>query len=80
MMSEFVFFKYFIDEIVILKNLWICLNSKSDIKSCCLWGEGIIGFFHNLLMLILVLLLVYLRLQEALFLDVMFSFHSMWEF
>ena len=42
MMSEFVFFEYFIDEIVILKNLWIGLNSKSDIKSCfdfCYTGE-----------------------------------------
>ena len=32
MMSEFVFFEYFMDEIVILKNLWIGLNSKSDTK------------------------------------------------
>ena len=37
MVSEFIFFKYFIDEIVILKNLWIGLNSKSDIKTCCLF-------------------------------------------
>ena len=37
MMSEFVFFKYFMDEIVILKNLCIGLNSKSDLKSCCLF-------------------------------------------
>ena len=31
MISEFVFFTYFMDEILILKNLWIGLNSKSDI-------------------------------------------------
>ena len=36
-MSEFEFFIYFMDEIVIRKNLWIGLNSRSDIKNCCLF-------------------------------------------
>ena len=42
-----------------------------------LWGEEIIEFFHSLPMLILALLLVYWRFQEALVLGVMFfiSFH-----
>ena len=44
-----------------------------------LWGEEIIGFFHNLPMLILVLLLVYWMFQEALVLGVMILSHSMWE-
>ena len=44
-----------------------------------LWGEEIIEFFHSLPMLILVLLLVYWRFQEALVLGVMFLSHSMWE-
>ena len=42
-----------------------------------LWGEEIIEFFHSLPMLILVLLLVYWRFQEALVLGVMFLSHSM---
>ena len=44
-----------------------------------LWGEEIIEFFHSLPMLILALLLVYWRFQEALVLGVMFLSHSMWE-
>ena len=44
-----------------------------------LWEEEIIEFFHSLPMLILVLLLVYWRFQEALVLGVMFLSHSMWE-
>ena len=44
-----------------------------------LWGEEIIEFFHSLPMLILVLLLVYWRLQGVLVLGVMFLSHSMWE-
>ena len=44
-----------------------------------LWGEEIIEFFHSLPMLILVLLLVYWRFQEALVLGVMILSHSMWE-
>ena len=39
MMSEFVFFEYFVDEIVILKNLWIGLNSKSDIKKIVVYFD-----------------------------------------
>ena len=35
--SELVFLTYLIDEIVILKNLWMGLNSKLEIKSCCLF-------------------------------------------
>ena len=35
--SELVFFVYLIDEIVTRKNLWIGLNSKSDIYSRCLF-------------------------------------------
>ena len=35
--SEFECFMYFMDEIVILKNLWIGLNSRSDIKKCSLF-------------------------------------------
>ena len=35
--SEIEFFMYFMDEIVTLKNLCIGLNSKSDIKRCCLF-------------------------------------------
>ena len=35
--SEFECFMYFKDEIVFLKNLWIGLNSRSDIKKCCLF-------------------------------------------
>ena len=35
--SEFESFMYFMDEIVILKNLWIGLNSRSDRKRCCLF-------------------------------------------
>ena len=35
--SEFECFMYFMDEIVILKNLWIGLNSRSDIKKYCLF-------------------------------------------
>ena len=42
-----------------------------------LWGEEIIEFFHSLPMLILVLLLVYWRFQEALVFgcNVFISFH-----
>ena len=35
--SEFNCFMYFMDEIVIHKILWIGLNSRSDIKKCCLF-------------------------------------------
>ena len=35
--SEFEWFKYFMDEIVIRKNLWMGSNSRSDIKRCCLF-------------------------------------------
>ena len=35
--SEFVFVPYFIDDIVILKNLRIGRNSKSVMKNCCLF-------------------------------------------
>ena len=44
-----------------------------------LWGEEIIELFHSLPMLILVLLLVYWRLQGVLVLGVIFLSHSMWE-
>ena len=44
-----------------------------------LWGEEIIEFFHSLLMLILVLLLVYWMFQGALALGVVILSHSMWE-
>ena len=36
-MSEFEFFIYLMDEIVIRKTLWLGLNSRSDIKICCLF-------------------------------------------
>ena len=35
--SEFECFIYFMDEIVIRKKLWMGLNSRSDIKRCCLF-------------------------------------------
>ena len=35
--SEFDCFIYFMDEVVIRKNLWMGLNSRSDIKRCCLF-------------------------------------------
>ena len=44
-----------------------------------LWGEEIIEFFHSLLMLILVLLLVYWMFQGALALGKVILSHSMWE-
>ena len=36
-MSEFEFFMYFMDEIVTGKNLRIVLNSRSDLRRCCLF-------------------------------------------
>ena len=35
--SEFECFLYFRDEIVTRKNLWIGLNSRSDMTRCCLF-------------------------------------------
>ena len=35
--SEIVFFVYLIDESVTRKTLWIDLNSRPDIYSCCLF-------------------------------------------
>ena len=36
LISEFACFVYFMDEIVTRKNLWVGLNSKSDMKRRCL--------------------------------------------
>ena len=65
----------------LISVIWnICLNGLFKIFALLfLWGEEIIGFFHSLPMLILVLLLVYWRFQEVLVLGVIFLFHSMWE-
>ena len=51
--SEFECFMYFMDDIMILKNLWIGLNSRSDIKRGCLfwslsyWWTCLIGKLYT---------------------------------
>ena len=44
--SEFECFINFMDEIVIRKILWIGLNSRSDIKRCCLFFIVLANFFN----------------------------------
>ena len=39
--SEFKCFTFFMDEIVIRKNLWMGLNSRSDIKRCCFFWSSL---------------------------------------
>ena len=51
--SEFECFIYFMDEIVIRKKLWMVLNSRFDIKRCCLfwslsyWWTCLIGKLYT---------------------------------